>query len=544
MTRVEAYISDVETGKIQAGNYIKQAIFRYKADLKEYEFHQEEYTKCIEFIGLLMHYTGQFSGKHFELSDFQHFIIANIVGIYHRETNRRKYTMSYIEMARKNGKTAFMSALALYMLIADCAGAPEIVVCANTEKQAQIAFLMCHRFVKQLDKEENVFHINRGKKITFDSNFGQLYVIASNSKGLDGFNCSFAILDEYHAATDTGAKDVIQSSMAMRENPHLAIITTAGFDKTAPCYELRNQCIDILSGVSSDESIFAAIFEHDKEDNLFDPSVWIKSNPNLGVTVKTEWLTDQSNKMKAFKSEESGIKTKNFNIWVDSSNTWINDKYIIDAQKRFTDEIKSAIWNEDTIAYCGIDLASTGDLTGASFLVKSDEYYYFSNRYYLPSETVRKAPYNRDKYAKWVLAGFITETPGNVTDYDYILRDILAFGERCRIRKLFYDAYNATQFAINATAEGLNMVPYSQSLLSFNRPTKEMERLLLKQEVIIESNPVNTFCFRNVALKEDWNGNVKPIKTVNDANKIDGVIAMIMALAGYLSEPKYNYSGI
>jgi phage terminase large subunit-like protein len=544
MTRVEAYVSDVESGRVAAGNYIKQAAARYRADLKAYEFREDEYIKCVEFIGLLKHYTGQFSGKHFELSDWQRFIIANIVGMYHRGTDRRKYTISYIEMARKNGKTAFMAALALYMLIADSKGAPEIVICANTEKQAQIAFLMCHRFVKQIDREEKIFHINRGKKIAFDSNFGQLYVIASNSKGLDGFNCSFAILDEYHSATDTGAKDVIQSSMAMRENPHLAIITTAGFDKTAPCYELRNQCVDILSGVSRDESVFAAIFEHDKEDDLFNPAVWIKSNPNLGVTVKTEWLSEQCVKMKTFKSEEVGIRTKNFNSWVDSSNTWINDRYIIDAQKQFDDELKAAVWNGDAIAYCGVDLASVSDLTCASFLVKSGRYYYFSNRYYLPEETVRKAPYNRDRYAKWVAAGYLTATPGNVTDYDYILRDILAFGRRCTIGKLFYDAYNATQFAINATAAGLNMVPYSQSLSSFNRPTKEMERLLLKQEAVIERNPVNTFCFRNVALKEDWNGNTKPIKTVNDANKIDGVIAMIMALAGYLSEPQYNYSGI
>jgi phage terminase large subunit-like protein len=403
---------------------------------------------------------------------------------------------------------------------------------------------MCHRFIKQLDRKEAIFHINRGKKIAFDSNFGQLYVIASNSKGLDGFNCSFAILDEYHAATDTGAKDVIQSSMAMRENPHLSIITTAGFDKTAPCYELRNQCIDILSGVSRDESVFAAIFEHDKEDDLFNPSVWLKSNPNLGVTVKTEWLAEQSVKMKSFKSEEVGIKTKNFNIWTDSSNTWINDSYILDAQKRFTDEIKAAIWNDETAAYCGVDLGSTSDLTSVSFLVKSGEHYYFSNRYYLPDEALRRAPHNRDKYAKWVAGGYLTVTPGNVTDYDYILRDILIFNKRCIVSKLFYDAYNATQFAINATVEGLRMVPYSQSLGSFNRPTKEMERLLLKQNVVMESNPVNTFCFRNVSLKEDWNGNIKPIKTISEANKIDGVIAMIMALAGYLSDPQYDNSSV
>jgi phage terminase large subunit-like protein len=108
MTRVEAYVSDVECGRIVAGKCMRQAVARFRADVENYEYREDEYVKCVEFIRLLSHYTGRFSGEHFELSDFQHFIIANIVGIYHRGTNRRKYTMSYIEMARKNGKTAFM----------------------------------------------------------------------------------------------------------------------------------------------------------------------------------------------------------------------------------------------------------------------------------------------------------------------------------------------------------------------------------------------------------------------------------------------------
>jgi phage terminase large subunit-like protein len=543
MTKAERYCEDVLTGRVVACTFIKHAAERFYADASGiYEFRVHEYEKAIDFFNLFKHYTGKFSGKNFELSDWQHFIVANIVGLYYKQSNKRKYTMSYIEMARKNGKTAFMSVLSLFMLIADDEGAPEVVVCANTEKQAQIAFLMCHRFVKQIDAAERAFHINRGKKITFDSNFGQLFVIASNSKGLDGFNASFAILDEYHAAVSTGAKDVIQSSMSMRENPHLAIITTAGFDKTAPCYELRNQCIDVVTGISRDDSLFVAIFEHDKEDDISDSSVWIKSNPNLGVTVDIDRLTAQAAKMLKFKSEEVGIKTKNFNVWVDSSNTWINDKYIIDAQRVFSEELKSQIWNENHIAYCGVDLASVGDLTAVSYLVCEGGIFYFTTKYYLPEQSIVDAPHNRDKYAKWSSSGHITVTPGNVTDYDYILRDVLAFNKRCAISKIFYDAYNATSFAINATASGMNMVAYSQSLSSFNRPTKEMERLVLKQQVVMESNPINVFCFRNVSLKEDWNGNIKPVKTISEAAKIDGVISKIMALAGYLSEPRYNLS--
>lgn len=76
-------------------------------------------------------------------------------------------------------------------------------------------------------------------------------------------------------------------------------------------------------------------------------------------------------------------------------------------------------------------------------------------------------------------------------------------------------------------------------MANFNRPTKELERLILSKGCAIDNNEVTRFCFRNVTIKADHNGNVKPVKYV-DAKKIDGVIANLMALGGYLTVPKYS----
>lgn len=102
-----------------------------------------------------------------------------------------------------------------------------------------------------------------------------------------------------------------------------------------------------------------------------------------------------------------------------------------------------------------------------------------------------------------------------------------------------YDAWNATQFVINATDQGLPMEEFSQALGNFNRPTKEMERLLLSGRAVIDNNVINRHCFRNVIMARDRNGNTKPSKQFEE-KKIDGVIAKLEALGIYLMSPRYG----
>lgn len=74
---------------------------------------------------------------------------------------------------------------------------------------------------------------------------------------------------------------------------------------------------------------------------------------------------------------------------------------------------------------------------------------------------------------------------------------------------------------------------------NFNKPTKELERLLLSGKAVIDNNEITRQCFRNVALKSDHNNNVKPVKKM-DNNKIDGIISMLQALGVYLAKPHYS----
>lgn len=528
------YVEKVLNNEIVVGDSIKQACKRFKTDLerKDLVFKEEVADRAIFFISTLKHFTGKHAGKPFILQEWQQFIIANIVGFYWKESNVRRFTSSYIEVSRKQGKTALAAALCLYYLIADGEDGAEVLLAANSKEQAKIAFNMCSKFTKGLDPKSKYFTTYRAD-ILFSSTDSILKVLAADDSKLDGFNASFGLLDEYHAASTSKVRDVIKSSMGMRENPHLCTITTAGFDKTLPCYQLRTVAIEILNGLKIDDSMFIAIYSLDEEDNWKDRTNWIKVAPNLGITVTEKFIQEQVQQATNNPSDEVGVKTKTLNIWCDSSNCWLPDSYIL---KNTTDINLNRFKNKS--CYVGVDLAATSDLTAVSYLVVDGGKYYFKTHYYLPeSALIEKA--DKELYKLWKSTGMLTITSGNVTDYDYITNDILKYSEVVNIQSIGYDKYNATQWAIDATSQGLPLEEYSQSLANFNMPTRELERLILSGKAIIDNNEINRFCFRNVVLKSDHNGNVKPNKSA-DKKKIDGVVSMIQSLGMFLQTPIYN----
>ena len=528
------YVEDVSSGKVIVGGNIKLAIQRFQKDLlrDDLEFREDVVDGAIDFISTLKHFTGKSSGQNFILEDWQAFIVANIVGWYWKGTDNRRYSSSYIEISRKQGKTALAAALCLYFLIADGEDGAEVDLAANSKEQAKIAFSFCSAFTKQLDPKAKYLKAYRDS-IILDANNSKLKVFAADDSKLDGFNASFGLIDEYHSAKNSKVRDVIKSSMGMRQNPHLCTITTAGFDKTLPCYKLRSTAIDILNGLKEDDSMFIAIYCLDEDDEWIEEKNWVKCSPNLDITVTSKYIREQVQSAINNPSEEVGVKTKTLNLWCDTAQVWLPETYIIKASKNV--DLQNL---KDYPCYVGVDLASTSDLTAVSYLVVKDDRYYFRTDYYLPESALREKA-DRELYKYWKQMGLLKITDGNVTDYDYITNDLMTNSNIVNIQKVGYDKYNSTQWAITATDLGLPLEEYPQTLGNFNKPTREMERLLLSGKAVIDNNEITRWCFKNVTLKSDYNGNVKPNKSIN-AKKIDGAISMIQALGMYLDTPHYT----
>lgn len=529
------YARDVIDGKIVVGEYIRLACERFFSLMEDdrYEFREDKADDVINFFHFLRHYKGRHANQPFTLEPWQEWIIASVYGFYVKEDGTRLTQTVYIEVARKNGKTALAAGMGLNALINDDEEGAEVYFAANSKEQVKIsAWPLCSNFAKKFDPRERYLQVLRDT-INFGKTSSWMKVVAADSTKLDGPNPSTFVLDEYHAAKNNSLKAVLESGQGTRDNPLEIIITTAGFDKLGPCYELRTTGTEILKDLKEDDSFFIAIYSLDEADDWKDEKVWVKSNPNLEVTVKPAYLKKEIRKAINTPSDEVNVKTKNLNVWCDAETVWIPDHYIMNASQNISFE---RFYGKD--CWMGIDLSSTSDLTCSCFMFPTDEKYFFKVKYYLPEVALREKRF-KELYGEWRRQGLITITPGNVTDYDYILNDILDLKNKIYIQNIGYDSWNATQFTINAEERGLPMEPFSQALGNFNRPTKEMERLILSGNAVIDNNQINRHCFRNVVMSRDRNGNTKPSKQFEE-KKIDGVIAMIEALGTYLLSPRYG----
>lgn len=537
MTAIPPYIQyaqDVLSGKVVACEYVKLACDRFFRFMEndDYEFRPEKVDRVIEFFRSAKHFTGRHAGVPFNPENWQIFALSCIFGFYRKDDGTRLTKYVYMCMARKQGKTAFMALCALYLLIADGEMNAEVDLAANSKEQAKICFDMCTRFGLSIDPRGQYLKSFRDR-IKFDYTFSSLRVFAADDSKLDGFNASGWVLDEWHASPDTRMRDVLQSSQGMRLNPIGFIITTAGFNKLSPCYEYQTMCVEVLKGLKKDDSLFPLIYTLDETDDWKDEKVWPKSNPNLGVTVRLAYLREQVQKAINNPSEEVGVKTKNLNVWCDSSDVWIPDHYILEA----SEDLDFSRF-EGLECWIGVDLSATSDLTAVSFMFIVDGILYFITKYYLPQAALVEKRF-AIQYSEWKRAGALTITHGNVVDYDYITNDIMEVSRKVKIISIAYDSWNAVGWAAQMEERGMPLTPFSQALGNFNRPTKEAERLLLSGKMKIDNNIITRHCFRNVVLARDRNGNIKPSKQFAE-KRVDGTISILQALGAYYMTPRYG----
>ena len=544
LKKYKQYALDVVEGRQIACKYVIQACNRYLSwfERDDLLFRPEKADAVINFISKLKHYSGRFNRKPFILLPYQKWMIYSIFGWYYKDDKERRVTRKiYIELARKQGKTAFLSSIALFSLLETPAA--ECYMVANNAKQAKICFDMSSNFLSSIDPKGKFFERYRDS-IRFNATKSKIQVLSNNSSGNDGYSPSFFVLDEAHEQPDSKAWDVMISGQGARYNDNClaAIITTAGFNKFLFCFEYRQTCTEILSGLKIDDSQFIAIYTQDEEDDIFnDETCWIKSNPSLGITVSKEYLREQVTNAQNNTSLLTGVLTKNFNQWVDSQDTWITHDELLACSKSF--ELSDFNPDED-LCTVGVDLAAVSDLCAVSALVYKDDKYYFKTWYFLPETCLNPSNSNCELYRRWKREGYLIVTNGNVTDYDNILELLGNFP--LTISSIAYDQWNATQFVISGQSLfGLPFEPYSQSIFNFNRPTREFERLLKSGKVVLDNSPITRWCFSNCVLKHEPScDNVKPIKSgsgksekKSSQQKIDGVISLLQSLGRFLENP-------
>ena len=535
------YVKGVLDGSIVACEYIKLACqrtidFDNRDDMY---FDEEDVTRRINFIWKMRHSTGEHNRQHFKLLPWQLWLISQIFGWKWKDTGYRVTRKVFLMISRKNGKTAICSALSLAAMVGDAQSGQEIDIIANNSKQAGICFDQIKNYAESVDPLRKIFQTYRSE-IRVPYFKSKIQVLSSESMGLDGWNSSVVIFDEFHAQKNWDLYNVMKSSQAAREQPLMIVLTTAGFliGEAYPCYSTWETCIDILRKDKQDDAYFSAIYQLDEGDDWQDEECWIKCSPSLDQTVFRQFMREELTAAKNNVSLENGIRTKTLNEWRQSENVWLPYDLLKSNMQPMTVEDMSNLPNV-SYAYIGVDLSAVSDLTALSLMVESEGKFYFKSWAFVPEDCLLSGQ-NAMRYRDWQKMGYIDVTDGNVQDYDYILSKIREIDSVIPIAGVYYDQWNAVQFAVNATNIGLPMYPYSQALGNFNRPTKMFELLLKKGDIVMDYNTMVLWCFANSTLKYDFNDNCKPIKADTKNGKIDTVIAMLQALGGYYLDNNFT----
>lgn len=510
---------------------LAQKRFLKDCESEKYSVDWDLFDKVNDFFELFHHFTGKHCNVKFTLTTWQKFFLLNVFCIKDRNTEFRKYQQVYCEVSRKNGKSSLIAVMSLWSLLMDGEANSQVVISANTKSQADIVFKMANTYLRQITKKGKTY---RTSQIKIEDN--ELFIVSSDASRQDGLNPSVGIIDEYHEAKNSDMFQVLKSGQGTRSNPLLIVITTAGFNKNSACYAMRNYAIEILNGEKEDDIFFPLIFELNDNDDPFDESNWIKSNPNLDITVSRKYLTEQLRQAEQDRSQTSSILTKNLNLWQDQKNIWINLQEIKNSfipEEEWSNKLK----DNKPIVYMGVDLSKNSDLNAVAFMFCMDDIFYFNIKYYLP-ETFRNYQQNMSLYKGLAENNMLILTPGKVVDYDILINDIIYIRDYSRLAYLFYDSYNAKEFINKCNIQKIKCEPFSQSTASFNSPTKELERSILLDKVKFVENDLTLKCFNDVKILTDSNGNEKPGKEDHYNQKIDGVIASIQALAAWMLDPK------
>jgi len=537
------YAQGVVAGSIDACRYVRLACERQLDELAAAERGEFAFRFDIDlaeavcfFIEELPHIRGRWKTGNLRLEPWQSFILTTVFGWVDENGNRR-FRSVYIEVPRKNGKSALTAGVGLFMLAADNEAGAECYSLATKREQA-LAVWTVARFMalrqKSLCKEYGIEV--RARSILSDGGAGFFQALSSDENGLDGLNPHFAGIDELHAHKTRVVHDVMDSATGARSQPLMWEITTAGSDTSGVCFETRDYLIKILEKVQDDPQSFGIIYTIDKEDldakDWFNERLWRKANPNYGVSVNPLDFQRKARKAKVTPGALSEFLRKHLDIWTQADSPWM-DMAAWDACADPTltlDQFKSER------CWVGEDLASKIDIAAKIRIFEVGEMLYVmtgQDSFFLPESAVRES--RNASYPGWVEAGYLKTTPGNIIDFDYIEESLRQDAAMFEVVGVGYDPHQATQHATRMMSEGFPMVEVRQTVLSLSEPMKELEARVLSGRLKHDGNPVLTWMVSNVVCHLDAKDNVYPRKQKPE-NKIDGPVAIIMALALMLKE--------
>lgn len=524
------YAEQVVDGKIVAGKDVVLACKRHLRDLKRqgtdgfpWVFDEEKAHRPIRFIEKFCKPSkGDFN--QLIMQPWQHFVLGSIFGWVHKDTGLRRFKEALIFIGRKNGKTTMTSGGSIFGVSKDGEKGAEVNLLANSMKQARLLFDEAKNMIKASPALRKRFRTLRDA-IHYDATFSKIEPQASDSEKLDGLNTHIGIFDEIHEYKDYKLINVIKNSRGSRRQPLLIYITTAGYQLDGPLVEYYEMGQDVLKGVIDDDRTFYYLASLDDPSEFDKPEMWIKANPNLGVTIKLEDMIEEWEKAKRIPGERNDFITKRFNIFVDSSEESFLDYEVIKRNNKALDlEMLRGM-----LCIGGFDLSDTEDFTSACLefpLVDTGEVFVLSHSW-VPEKKVltdnEKIPYR-----EYERLGYLTIVPGEYVKKEYVFDWFVQQSELYMIEQITYDPAKAFGLVESLNNYGFKTTVVRQGYLTLGPAMDDVKERFIDGKVIFNNDRLFRWYVNNVKVVEDRNRNKMPTK-IGRYRKIDGFAAFLNA---------------
>jgi len=538
---VHAYIDQVRDGSVLTGRLVRLAVERHTRDLcrgkaRCLRFNKRRALRALWWIESRGRFTkGEWAGQHFTLASWQAFVIWCLFGWERKVEGRwqRRFRVAYLSVARKNGKTELAAVIGLLFMMLDgeAEAGGEIYSAATKRDQAAYCWRAAAGMVKRnpVLKGEVGIHESRQNLAHYESE-SRFETVASDADTLDGLGPLLAIIDEYHAHQDSAVFDVLETGMGARREPLMLVTTTAGAKRQGACWDLETDAVKVVEGLGEAEGmgddLFCFIARLDDEDNWEDERLWVKANPNLGVSCHAEKLRVGYRAAKRREGALGEFLRKHMNLWKEGSSAWMGmPEWDACAGAVDLERLKGRR------CFVGLDISAVADYTAAAAVFPwEDGTFDVVPAFWIPADTlIERSRTDRVPVLQWVERGLVTATDGPVVDQDAVKKWLLELREWADIAEVPTDPHNASKLQSELLVLGFQVVSMRQGWVTMSPAIKETEILVRKRRLRHGGHPVLRWMLSNVALKRDANDNMSLHKG-RSADRIDGIVSLVMAI--------------
>lgn len=500
----------------------------------DFWFSDQEAERAAFFLEeFCQHVKGPLAGQPLRLASWQRDLTRELFG-WKRPNGTRRHRYVWLEAPCKAGKTTFLAALGLYMLVVDPEPGAEVVIAAGNAEHASVCFNIAREMVLRDPDLSSVCGAYRHRLVYKDAH---LRVISSRQEAVTGGNISCLLFDDVYLQPTRELHDRLITSMAARSQPVTLYATAAGSERTSLAWELHDYASRVSSGMVDDPAWLVKIFGAQPDADWRDPDVWRAAHPGIGVSIPEEFIADEYRRAQQTPGFAGTFRQLYLNIWGQERVRWLNMESWDGCDGRPLD--LAALAGRE--CYAGLDLSTTTDLTALVLVFRDIDGGYTVLPYaFCPAETIRQRQ-RRDRvdYSCWVEQGFLIATEGNTIDHAVVRNKILEVGRQFRLRELAYDRWNSSMLVNQLINDGINCVPIAQSNGAMNAPARELERVLADGLLRHGGNPVLRWCAGNAIAHVDASGEIRPSKS-KSVERIDLLVAMVMAISRHLLAPRRN----